>query len=296
MPDGSAIIDTLRAARNADDTLSHLREGSMEARAERIQEALASEDFAAGPANLLLTYPRHAICEANGVVMRVTISEENGEITLGNVEVHQLPEKVSDIGHEVMETAKAASALILDEDYEGAAPLVASIANALSYGGDLKRQVESEVAKRSIKRTAWWHKVVAEAVGAEAKVEIPIPGEGDEALGEAIDALKARLVECAARAAQAIASLSEDELPTQVESAATDIAADLKYALQALNGINRNDVAEMAGIYEGVAEMAGHLVLGTQFLKSLVTEDEADTDVGDDSDDTDDDHNNSDEG
>jgi len=296
VPQDTAIIETLRRVRKAGDTLSHLREGSMEARAQRIQEALQSEDFAAGPANLLYTYPRHALCERNGVVMRVAINEANGTVQLGNVEVHQLPEKVADIGHEVMETAKLAIGHILDEDYENASPLVASIANALSCGGDLKRQVESEVAKRSIKRDAWWHKVVAEAVGAGTKVEIPGPGEGDDALGEAITALKVKLNECAVSTAQAITALADQELPTQIESAAMDIAADLKYAIQALNGVNMNDVAEMAGIYEGVAEMAGHLVLGAQFLQGLVTEDvdaDEDTGVGEEADATD---NNSDEG
>ena len=272
MQNNTAIIDTLRSARKADDALSHLRAGSMEARSERIQEALASAEFDAGPARLIYTYPRHALCEREGILMRVAITETDGKIVLGKIEVHDLPEKVADIGHEVMETAKVASALILAEDYAAAGPLVASIANALSYGGDLKRQVESEIAKRSVRRDAWWHKVVAEAVGADTEVVLPVMGEGENALVEAIDALKTTLLECAAATAVSITALSQREIPSQIESAASDIAADLKYAIQALSGVNRNDVAEMTGIYEGVAEMSGHLMLGAKFLAGLALE------------------------
>ena len=267
MSTDAAVISQLRSARKVEDTLSVLKRSSLEARASRIAEALASPEWAAGPAQLIATYTHHALAEKDGILMRVRISEEDDKILLGRVEVHEIPESVSDVGNEVMETAKVAVDHILSENYTEASPLIASIANAMSYQGALKQRIQTEVAKRSIQRDAWWHSVVKEHLGENAKVEIPAPQANVE---DSITALKHKLVEAAQVAAVAINTLSDDETVSEaIEEAAKDIAADLKYAIQALSGVDTESVNDMNGIYEGVASMAGYLMMGVEFLGSL---------------------------
>jgi hypothetical protein len=271
----AAVISQLRSARKVEDTLSVLKKTSLEARASRIAEALADPEWAAGPATLVATYPHHALAEKEGILMRVRVSEENDAILLGKVEVHEIPESATDIGNEVMETAKLAVDHILSENYDEATPLIASIANAMSYQGNLKQRISTEVAKRSIQRDAWWHSVVKEHLGDTAKVEIPAPAAN---VAESISQLKAKLIESAQFANVAINKLSDDEdVSEAIEEAAKDIAADLKYAIQALTGVNTEDLNEMNGIYEGVASMAGYLMLGVKFLGSLAQTEDTDT-------------------
>jgi len=270
----AAIISLLRNVRQAEDVLSHLREGSLEFRRDRIAEALASSEWAAGPAQLLATYPHHALAEKNGILMRVRIEEEDGKIELGEVEVFDIPDKVGDVGAEVMETAKAAVSMILADDYDAAIPLVAGIANALNYKGDLGEQVATEVSKRSIQRDAWWHKVVREGVGEDAQIEIPAPRAHD--LPGSVDDLRAALTTAAKSTAESIQLLSKAEgTSKEIEEAARDIAADMKYAIQALDAASRDDEAELAGVYEGVSSMASHLLMGAKFLSSLAEQDNA---------------------
>ena len=269
----AAIISLLRNVRQADDVLSRLRDGSLEVRRERIAEALASPDWAAGPAQLLATYPHHALIEKNDILMRVRVEEEDGKIELGEVEVFDIPDKVGDVGAEVMETAKAAVDLILADDYDAATPLVAGIANALNYKGDLGEQVATEVSKRSIQRDAWWHKVVREGVGEDAQIEIPAPREND--LPGSIDDLREALTTAARTVAEVVQQIPGERATKEIVEAARDIAADMKYAIQALGAASRDDEAELAGVYEGVSGMASHLLMGAKFLASLAEQDTA---------------------
>jgi len=267
--DETALITLLRGARQADDVVGRLREGSLEARRDKIAEAVASPEWAAGPAQLISTYQRHAIVERNGALMRVEIIDSDGEIELGKVEVFQVATPVNDIGAEVMETAEAAVGLIMAEDYEGATPLVASIANALSYKGDLQLQITTEVARRGVQRDAWWHQVVTERMGTEGLVT-GLASLDETDLPASVDRLKLAIAETATVAQAAIKTLGADEdaLP-EIEEAAQDIAADLKYAIQALSTVDREDVAAMKGVFEGVNSTAGYLYLGAKFLKAL---------------------------
>jgi len=269
----AAIISLLRNVRQADDVLSRLRDGSLEVRRERIAEALASPDWAAGPAQLLATYPHHALIEKNDILMRVRVEEEDGKIELGEVEVFDIPDKVGDVGAEVMETAKAAVDLILADDYDAATPLVAGIANALNYKGDLGEQVATEVSKRSIQRDAWWHKVVREGVGEDAQIEIPAPRAND--LPGSIDDLREALTTAARTVAEVVQQIPGERATKEIVEAARDIAADMKYAIQALGAASRDDEAELAGVYEGVSGMASHLLMGAKFLASLAEQDTA---------------------
>jgi hypothetical protein len=261
------IISSLRTARSATDTLSVLRQSSLEARAERIREALNDPTWAAGPADLIATYPHHALASKDGVLMRVALKEDGDTISFGKVEVHEIPEQINDVGAEVMETAKVAVDHILGEDFEQATPLVASIANAMNFSGNLRAKLRTEVAKRSIQRDAWWHHIVAEQMGAEAKVEIPAPAED---VTESIRVLKETLINTATRVAVAINTLSDDkDVTPAVEAVAKDISTDIKYAIEALAGADLDDIPAAQGVYEGVATMAGHLMLGAEFLSDL---------------------------
>jgi hypothetical protein len=237
--DDVAIIEKLRTVRNADDALSELRSRSLEARRDRIAEALADPEWAAGPAELLYTYPSHAVAKKDGMVMRVAVEEKDGKIELGKIEVHEIGESVHDVGQEVIETARVAVQHILDEQFEDAAPMVASVANALSYKGDLRRKVQTEIAKRSISRDAWWHNVVREHMGDRASVEIPAPRAND--LSGSIDELKEALVAGARIVSSALTKLDENTA-VGIKDAARDISADYKYAIQALDGINTRGV------------------------------------------------------
>lgn len=269
--DDNALITLLRDARQADDVVDRLREGSLEDRRTKIAEAVASPEWPAGPAQVLHTYQHHAIVERNGTLMRVkVVDEDDGSVALGKVEVFQIETPVNDIGAEVMETAEAAVDLIMGEDYEGATPLVASIANALSYKGDLQQRITTEVSRRSVQRDAWWHQVVIERMGTKGLVAgLATLDEND--LAGSLATLKARVVEAAAMAQAAITKLGEDEdvLP-EIEEAAGDIAADLKYAIQALATVDREDEAAVRGVFEGVNSTAGVLNLGARFLHGLV--------------------------
>jgi hypothetical protein len=262
--------------RKAQDTLSLLQQNSLETRAKRIGEALADPTWAVGPADLIATYPKHALCSKDGVLMRVAIKEDGDKITFGKVEVHEIPEQIDDVGAEVMETAKVAVDFILDENYAEATPLVATIANAMNFGGNLRAKLRTEVAKRSIQRDAWWHHVVKEHLGDDVQIEIPAP---EDDVAESIKLLKASLLETAKHVAVAINKLSDDEdVQPALEAAARDISTDLKYAIEALSGTDVvDDLASAQGVYEGVASMAGHLMLGAKFLGDLAGTGNTDT-------------------
>ncbi len=279
MSGDTQVIEQLRTARRADDALSHLREGSQEARRDRIASALTHPDFSAGPAELLYTFPHHAVCQRDGIVMRVRVHEsKDGEITLGNVEVHEIPDAVPDVVEEVMATARAAVPMILADDADAARPLVAGIANALSVRGDLRRRVQMEMARRTVGRRAWWHSVVRSHLGENTKTdELPL---ASGSVAEDADALRAFLEHLALETSASLTALSEQTLAPAIESVATSIADDLKYSIQALAGANREDEIELSGAFEGVRAMAENLVLGARFLATLTNETKAPSGAG----------------
>ena len=271
MSGNNAVIEQLRSARHADDALSVLREGSQEARRDRIVEALNDPEFAAGPAELLYTFPHHAVCQREGIVMRVRINEgDDGRIQLGNVEVHEIPGAAPDIAEEVFAAARAAVTHIFEGDFEEAAPLVNGIANALSFKGGLRRRVMSEVAKRTVARNAWWHGVVKQRLGEAAPSAEFNPGV--LTVTEGLDELRIFIERLALTTSVAIQKLAECDLAPALESVAASIADDLKYALSALSEANSEDEDELTGIYEGVCALAKTLVLGSDFLATLVNE------------------------
>lgn len=276
MPQSSSLaVDVLRSVRGHEDpVLAKLKAESMEARRERVAQAAARSDWPGGPAELIATFPHHALVSKNGAQMRVRINEQaDGSITFDKIEVFGLPQPAPDVVGEIFETAKAAVDKILDEDIEGAEPMVAAIASTIYTSGDLHRRVSAEVAKRSINRTAWWHQVVREhmdRLGTVEPITIPAPNN-EKALAEAIETLKAALIAEATIASEAIKKLDGvSSVPAAIQEAAKDIVADLKYAIQALSGVTKAaSVDETTGIYEGVGAVANQLRLGTRFLASL---------------------------
>lgn len=274
MPHGNTVVDVLRNARGAqDEVLSKLKADSLEARRERIARAVESKDWVAGPAELVATYERHALVSKDGAQLRVRVTEgADGQIVLDKIEVFSLAQPAPDVVSEVFETAKAAVDKILEDDFAGAVPMVAAVANVVYTSGDLHRRISTEVAKRSINRTAWWHQVVREhmeKVGPVEEIKIPTPNS-PESLVQAIDSLKSIMIEEARTAAQAVTKLAENKTisPSIVESA-KEIVADLKYAIQALSNIASTNIEETTGIYEGVGAVANQLRLGARFLASL---------------------------
>lgn len=273
MSNSAAIVDALRTARGPNDVLAKLKAESLEARRDRIAEALGKTDWIGGPADLVATYSHHALCSKDGSLMRVRVNEDkSGKITFDKPEVFQLAMPVSDVGREVMETAKAAAMHIVDGKFAEATPMVATIANALYTSGDLKQQITTEIAKRSITRDAWWHRVVGEhmeSLGVKVEHTLDNPADSEQ-LVRAVDALKASLIEALSSASASIKRLAErNETPEAITTAAKDIATDLKYAIQALTGARRDDPAELQGVFEGVGAVAGQLRLGAKFLDTL---------------------------
>ena len=108
---------------------------------------------------------------------------------------------------------------------------------------------------------------MAESLNATPETFASVSFDREIELAEAISELRARLAEAAGSVSHSISSLTASELPAQIESVASEIATDLKYAIQALSGLSTGP--EAAGVYEGVASMAGHLLLGTEFLAGL---------------------------
>lgn len=274
MPANSSVVDVLRSARGAqDEVLTKLHANSMEARRERIARVVESKDWIAGPAKLLATYERHALVSKNGAQLRVRVTEDkNGQITLDKVEVFSLAQPTPDVVAEVFETAKSAVDKILADDIAGATPMVAACANAIYTSGDLHRRISTEVAKRSINRSAFWHQVVREHMEKLGKVdEILVPGGlPKEDLEGAINRLKTLMIDEAKIAAQALAKLAEDKtIQATIVESAKEIAADLKYAIQALSNVSIDNFEETTGIYEGVGAVANQLRLGARFLASL---------------------------
>lgn len=275
--DNETVLNTLRAVRQSDDVVDRLKAESLEARRERIKEAMADPAWALGPAELVATYPKHAIANKNGTLVRFKVVEsEEGSIAFEKPETLHIPMPTADIGREVMETALAAVDKIYLNETDEAAPMVAAIANAIYTSGDLRKRVMTEVAKRSVARVAWWHDVVAEHM-ADSVERIDIVKTDDQAtLINAVEDLKTALTVEAQRAAAAIERLAETEDSNVLEAAARDIATDLKYAIQALDGANRESVEELTGVYEGIGTVATQLRTGARFLESLAGKDGSD--------------------
>jgi hypothetical protein len=267
----SAVVDALRAARNADDEFSRLRENSWEKRQADLTRLVESPDWRYGPAELIATFPHHALAKAStGAVVQVewTYSKNEG-VTLGRTVVHEMATPVADLGQELMETAKAAVDHILDEEFDDAQPMIATIAEALDSGGDLQRRVQNEITIRSLKRDAWWHQVVGIREGIEEMIPQP-EMEDDEGIAKSVNSLLIFLKEAAGDAATAIRALDAADNSADLASLAGDIAEDINRAVTTLSGANLRNHEEALQLYEAVMAATPRLLNGIAFLNELV--------------------------
>jgi hypothetical protein len=270
MSNDSTIAEALRAARGEVDLITKLKSGSLEARRERIAEALQNPDWDGGPAELIASYPHHAIASKEGILMRIPIDEEDGSIIFGKADVFSVPTPVADIGAEVMETAKQAVGFLLSEDFDSADPMIRGIAGALDVKGDLHRRLSMAVQLKSLSRKTWWQETVGEQFAADVVVPESVQSSEVEEMAEAISAMSSILKESSAFAVQALMQLHDAGTPnTGAIECAGDIAEDLKSALSILNDVNCNDLEEMTQVHEEVRQVMPRLLAGINFLTHL---------------------------
>lgn len=263
------VVDALRAARNADDEVTKLKENSWENRRSGLLSLVESGNWKFGPAELIATFDHHLVCKApNGSLVQVEWSKDDNGYKLGRAVVHETTTPVADLGHELMETAKSVVDHILAEDYTAAQPGIATIAEALDVGGDLQRRVNNEVTIRSFNRNAWWHQVVGARDGIEEKLPTPHT-EGDDALTRSVNDLLNFLRESASEASAILRALAESEIANDVEAIARDIIEDTGRAIAALTGVDLNKHEETLQIYEAVVSVTPRLLNGLSFLKEL---------------------------
>lgn len=280
MSDITSTIETLRNSRGADDIIERLKAGSLEARRERIAEALNDSNWKDsvtnepyGPVDLIGTYTHHALVSKSGMVMRVELKEDDNVIKLGKVEIFDVPVPATDIGAEIIETARMAVDAIISENIDTATPMITSIARALDIKGNLQRQIESDVRLRSLTRDAWWQDVVSENY---TGTEVTIPsartdgGDAKSLLIGSIDDLLSIIKTEASEAARAIQKLSDrKDLHAIYTECARDISDDLKNAITALSDVDREQQSEMQTVYETVGHVAPRLIQGSKFLVQL---------------------------
>jgi hypothetical protein len=271
MASDSAIIETLRAARGEVDLITKLKEGSLETRRDRIAEALSSKEWDGGPAELVATYPHHVVARHEGTLMRVQVIEDNGQIKLGKADVFETSTPAEDIGEELLATAQVAAELVLKEDFAAATPMIRGIAGTLDVKGDLQRRLSMAVQLKALSRKTWWQETISEQYA--AKLDLPAPAEGLEplqAMSESLNALLSIIKENSASAVTALKTLSEATTKRSgAFECASDIAEDLKSAVNILNGVNRDDLEEMSRVYEEIKRVVPRLLAGINFLKDL---------------------------
>ncbi len=272
MANEATVVETLRAARGEVDIVSKLKEGSLEARRERLAEALRDPSWDGGPAELIATYPHHVAARKDGVIMRIPVIEDKDAIRLGKPEIFSIPGSIPNVSEELMATAMSAAELVLKEDYDSATPMIRGIAGTLDMKGDVQRRLAMDVALRGLSRKTWWQDIVAEHV--KESVELPLPRtDGDDPkklVSDSIDDVSVFLKERTATAVQALASLSKNESTHRgAIECARDIAEDIKSAIGVLSGVNREDLEEMSRVYEAVGRVVPRLLNGIKFLSQL---------------------------
>lgn len=262
----STVVDQLRAARSADDVLSRLRENSWETHRSALVRMVESTEWKFGPAELLATFDHHVLAKtSNGNIVQVEWSAADGRIHLGRASVHESATPVADLGYEVMETARSAVDKILDEDFDGATPMITSIAEALDVRGELQRQIVNEVLVQSITRRAWWHDVVGLQEDAAEKLSTLSTDDVQRAATDLLAFLKEQASVLSTSARQ----LGTKSPKPEVETLASDIAEDVQRAVTALLNLDRRQVAEVQKIYEAVMTAAPQLLSGIAYLKKL---------------------------
>lgn len=266
----ASVVDSLRAARKADDEYSKLQENSWEHQRSKLAALVESADWRHGPAKLLATFPHHVLVKApNGAIVQVEWHKSSDNMyALGRSVIHEMATPVADLGREIIETAKAAVDHILVEDYEASAPMIASIAEALDSGGDLQRRIINEVTIRSLKRDAWWHHVVGDREGIEDKIPQPRM-EDDTSIAKSANDLLLFLTESAKNASESLRTLANSRNDRDIESLAYDIVEDTRRAIDTLTHADLTNPTETLQLYEAVMAATPRLLNGIAFLGEL---------------------------
>jgi len=270
----SAVVDALRASRNADDVFSRLRENSWERRRETLVALVEASDWKHGPAELLATFDHHAVVKsANGSLVQVEwLVDDDGDFSIGRSVVHETNTPVADLGQELMETARSAVDLISSGQLEEAQIMITTIAEALDVRGDLQRRINTEVTVRSLTRDAWWHQAVPQLEGLENVIPMPRT-EGDDIIAKSVNDLLIFLKESAVEAIEAMRLLADSDVEKDIETLAQDVAEDVERAISALMSTESTSQEDEAlQVYEAVMTAAPRLLSGIEFLKELASD------------------------
>ena len=274
------VAEHLRSIRGADDVISRLRHQSIEGKAERIAEALAS-DPKFGHAKLNGVYGKINLVLASneeGQTFQVKVNEDGDTIKLGRVTICETAIPVQDVAEEILKTASYAAEAILSENREKTPQLMSAIAKALDTKGDLRRRVELELDLQTIKGGRWYDSVVSEHYAGEEpdvpSVEIDESEDIDvvELMKTSISVLDNRMRSELALAGQAFAEAQTNGkvIDKTVLDAAQSVVEDMKRALDALNNVDLTNEQEMGKVFECVASQAPRLIKGARFVVQLV--------------------------
>lgn len=273
------LIDALRAARSADDTLSRIQESSLGTRIESLEKLLSETEL--GPAELVGAYGSisHVVGRTpGGVSFRAKVFTDNdGTVRLGEaVEVFDVALPSTDIADEVMETAKAAVDNILSGDIESITPMVEAIARTMNIKGDLSSKIRLQVNRLAIKGERPWYAEIAESL-VPGEIEIPSMPEsgcGPEGFAEIFESLRSLVEE---DYDQAVALVEGTDLSGAPLILAHDVMRDAGRVLSLLGEADVADVEESTSVYEAVRARAEDLVRGLRYLVSSLAEESADS-------------------
>jgi hypothetical protein len=273
------LIDALRAARSADDTISRIQESSLETRIGSLEKLLTKT--ALGPAELIGAYGSvgHVVARTpGGVSFRSNVfTDKNGDVRLGEaVEVFDVSLPSTDIADEVMETAKAAVDGLLSGDVESITPMVEAIARTMNIKGDLSSKIRLQVNRLAIAGDRPWYAEIAESVvpGEIDVPSIPESGCGPEGFAEVFESIRSLIED------------DYDQVVPMVEGAdlsgaplvlAHDVMRDAGRVLSLLGDADITDVEESTSVYEAVRARAGDLVRGLRYLVSSLAEESTDS-------------------
>ena len=269
MQDNTTIIDMLRSSRGADDILQRLKENSLEARKEKIAEAVASEDWEYGPADLIYTYDHHVLASKDGHLVRAAVSEsKEGKVHLTNIELFSTPTPVNDLAFEVMETAKSAVEAILNEDFEKSDEMITSILKSANVRGDLERRLSIELSQRSLSRDPWYTSFygIKENKEFTRVVNEEETGEVIELVDHLVSVFRTSLSE----AVVALKDLESKKIDENTEKFAKDLIEDVKLIINTLQSLNRDDRTELVRVYESIASISDRYLSGLAHLAKKV--------------------------
>lgn len=271
----STIVEKLRGSRGIDNAMTRLHENSVENFSERVAKAMSESDWAFGPVKLHSTFGKihYAVgVDANGDVVRIPVNEDDdGVVSLGRPQKLEGAKPPTDLASEVLETAQAVATALLEDDMEMVPGMVASMASALDYRGDMSRQVNIEIDLQSLREDRWYHPVVAEQFNGNVEVPKAVTGLDStvESLQASVESLQKGLLSGLAQACVALKE-SQVQLSQPCQEIGRAVIEDVKLAVRALSNAKVDSEDELLKVYESVVPVTHRLLSGTQFLVQLI--------------------------